>query len=87
MTKQLEKILDFRQGEASQTQNQALARLSSDQKVAVEQIAQLQIQATKDSRLLKSLTALATLYLPASLVAVRVSVYVARAPSKTFTDR
>ena len=85
MRKQLEKILEFRHDEALQTQNQALARLSSEQKVAVEQIAQLQTQTTNDSRLLKSLTALATLYLPASLVAVRDYKWEAkRAPQNIF---
>ena len=82
MREQLEKILEFRHGESLQTQNQALARLSSDHKVAVEQIAHLQTQSTNDSRLLKSLTALATLYLPASLVAVRV-----HGPPKSISDR
>ena len=51
-------------------QTSALAQLSSDQKVATEHVEQLQIQTARDSRLLKSLTALATLYLPASLIAV-----------------
>lgn len=52
------------------TWSQALAQVSSDQKTATEHMAKIQTQAASDSRLLKSLTILATLYLPASLVAV-----------------
>ena len=67
---QLSKILEFRHDESMRIQTSALAQLSSDQKVATEHVEQLQIQTARDSRLLKSLTALATLYLPASLIAV-----------------
>lgn len=49
---------------------QALAHMSGEQKLATEHIEQLQATTASDSKLLKVLTALATLYLPASLTAV-----------------
>lgn len=49
----------------------ASRQLAADQKVASEHTAKLALQTVRDSEMLKSLTGLATLYLPASLLAVR----------------
>lgn len=70
---QLSKILEFRHDETMRTQTQMLTELSKGQKKSSELIADMQSQTAKDSGLLKALTALATLYLPASLVAVRMT--------------
>jgi hypothetical protein len=66
----LGKILELRHNESMRTQTQSLTQLSMGQTTATEQVARLQAAMTNDSRLLKGLTVLATLYLPASLVAV-----------------
>lgn len=65
----LGKILEFRHDETMRTQTQILTELSEGQKRSAEHIAELQSQTAEDSGLLKALTALASLYLPASLVA------------------
>lgn len=51
-------------------QTQLLANLAHDQARANGQVASLQNQVAKESRLLKYLSIMATLYLPASLVLV-----------------
>lgn len=73
---QLGRILEFRHNESMRTQTQALTQLSKDQNASAEQTAQVQVAMSNDSRLLKALTVLATLYLPASLVAVSGGHYV-----------
>lgn len=64
----LEKILEFRHDETMRKQTQLLANLAHDQARANGQVASLQNQVAKESRLLKYLSIMATLYLPASLV-------------------
>jgi hypothetical protein len=58
---QLSKILGTRHDETMRKQTQLLTQLSADQKKANEQVANLQMQTVTDSKLLKSLTGLATL--------------------------
>jgi hypothetical protein len=67
---QLEKILDSRHDESMRAQAKLLAQLSLDQKGTNDQVAQLQMQTAADSKMLNSLTVLATLYLPINLVLV-----------------
>ena len=67
-------MLEFRNDESMQEHNVSLRQLSADQKAESEHMARLTSQTVRDSKLLKSLTALATLYLPASLLAVSQSI-------------
>lgn len=64
-------MLEFRNDETMQEHSLALRQLAADQKAESEHMARLSLQTVRDSKLLKSLTGLATLYLPASLLAVR----------------
>ncbi len=67
---QLSKILEFRNdkiqfrtSQATQDSLNALNRLTSESSIAIE-------QSQQDSKMLKTLTIAATMYLPASLLAV-----------------
>lgn len=53
-----------------QTNVELLKGISYENKTANEMIARLAEQSSKDSRTLKALTVIATMYLPASLLAV-----------------
>ena len=64
-------MLEYRNDKTMQEHSLALRRLAADQKVESEHMAKLALQTVRDSKMLKSLTGLATLYLPASLLAVR----------------
>ncbi|KAI2784254.1 hypothetical protein F4815DRAFT_206276 [Daldinia loculata] len=64
----LGKILDFRHDETMRIQTQLLTQLSREQASSNDQIAQVLKQSAKDSRLLKALTIMTTLYLPTSIV-------------------
>ncbi|KAI1323354.1 hypothetical protein F5Y16DRAFT_403550 [Xylariaceae sp. FL0255] len=64
----LEKILESRHDETMRKQTQLLTDLARDQARTNDKVAELQDEMAKESRLLKSLTIMATLYLPASLV-------------------
>ncbi|KAF2658083.1 hypothetical protein K491DRAFT_294685 [Lophiostoma macrostomum CBS 122681] len=63
------KILDFRNNEAMQNHERALQQIATDSRSEGENMVRLARQAARDSKLLKALTMLATLYLPASLLA------------------
>lgn len=67
---QHEKILEYRNDETMQTHSQALRDLASAQKTEAENMTRLTRQTAQDSKMLKALTVMATLYLPASLLAV-----------------
>lgn len=64
-------MLEYRNDKTMQERSLASRQLAADQKVASEHTAKLALQTVRDSKMLKSLTGLATLYLPASLLAVR----------------
>lgn len=64
-------MLEYRNDKTMQEHNVALRQLAADQKAESEHTARLALQTVRDSKMLKSLTGLATLYLPASLLAVR----------------
>ncbi len=54
-----------------QTHSQALRDLAAAQKTEAENMTRLTRQTAQDSKMLKALTVMATLYLPATLLAVR----------------
>lgn len=64
---QLETVLGTRHDETIRTQNEL-------QKTSIADLARLQAQASTDSKLLKSLTVLATIYLPVNLTVVSLEV-------------
>ncbi|KAI4175203.1 MAG: hypothetical protein LQ346_008105, partial [Caloplaca aetnensis] len=64
-----EKILEYRNDETMQTHSQALRDLAAAQKTEAENMTRLTRQTAQDSKMLKALTVMATLYLPATLLA------------------
>lgn len=66
----LGKILDFRNNEAMQNHETALRQIASESHTESENMVHLAKQTARDSKLLKALTILATMYLPSSLLAV-----------------
>jgi hypothetical protein len=71
LTVQLSKILEFRNDEVTLRTSQAMRdNLEVLSRIAL-QSARIAEQAQKDSKILKALSVIATIYLPASLVAVR----------------
>ncbi|KAL8916948.1 MAG: hypothetical protein Q9208_008269 [Pyrenodesmia sp. 3 TL-2023] len=64
-----EKILEYRNDETMQTHSQALRDFASAQKTEAENMTRLTRQTAQDSKMLKALTVMATLYLPATLLA------------------
>ncbi|CZR67836.1 uncharacterized protein PAC_17735 [Phialocephala subalpina] len=65
----LGRILDFRNHEAMYEQEQALRHIALASKIENENMAKLTRQAAQDSKFIKALTMLATMYLPATLIA------------------
>ncbi|KAL8896737.1 MAG: hypothetical protein Q9207_007562, partial [Kuettlingeria erythrocarpa] len=63
-----EKILEYRNDETMQTHSQALRDLAAAQKTEAENMTRLTRQTAQDSKMLKALTVIATLYLPATLL-------------------
>jgi Mg2+ and Co2+ transporter CorA len=77
-TNQLSKILEYRNDEAIRlseeairSNGEALKQITSAIRTENEKFNQLTTQTAQDSKMMKALTFLATLYLPASLIAVR----------------
>lgn len=70
---QQEKILEYRNDETMRDHSQALRDISSGQKSESEIMTRLTRQTAQDSKMLKTLTVIASLYLPPTLLAVRTS--------------